>query len=84
MSVLLAGYSVRWLLSFLGLAIYVVTKIRTYNRLRAFKGPFSTGFSEFWRAKAYLGLKSHLAYRDVCDKYGKYLLIHQSLVLHLQ
>ncbi|KAK3388000.1 cytochrome P450 [Podospora didyma] len=70
MGLLLQLYELRWLLATAGLAVYITNKIRAYNRLKAFKGPFSTGWSEAWHAWAILSLKSHLKYKDVIDKYG--------------
>lgn len=63
-------YSFRWVVAFVLLAAYAGTKIRTYNRLKAFKGPFSTGWSEAWHALAILSFKSHLKYDEVIRKYG--------------
>ncbi len=70
MGLLLQFYELRWMLAVAGLAFYAIAKIRTYNRLKAFKGPFSTGFSELWHTRVVMSTKSHLIYKDVCDKYG--------------
>lgn len=61
----------RWLIASAALAVYVTAKLRAYYRLRAFKGPFGVGFTNFWHTRAYLRLDSHLWYRDVCEKYGE-------------
>lgn len=71
MGLLAQIYENRWLLALATLTFYAVGKIRTYNRLKQFKGPFGTGFSELWHTRAILSLQSHLKYRDVSDKYGK-------------
>ncbi|KAL2879023.1 hypothetical protein SGCOL_005722 [Colletotrichum sp. CLE4] len=63
-------YSLRWLFAAIVLAVYVGQKIRTYNRLRAFKGPVLCGWTEAWHAWAILTFKSHLKYDEVCRKYG--------------
>ena len=64
----------RWALA-LGTALvagvyYLVTKIRAYNRLKAFPGPFSTGLSELFHIYVNLSPVSHLWYKWLCDKYG--------------
>ncbi|KAF6805135.1 pisatin demethylase [Colletotrichum sojae] len=63
-------YNFRWVAAFLLLTVYAGTKIRTYNRLKAFKGPFSTGWSEAWHILALLSFKSHLKYDEVIRKHG--------------
>lgn len=72
MSLILQLYAARWLLLSAVLVVYVADKYRKYVRLRAFKGPFSTGWSELWHTRVLLGLRSHLAYKDVNDKYGEW------------
>ncbi|KAK6221802.1 cytochrome p450 [Colletotrichum tabaci] len=49
---------------------FVGQKIRTYNRLKAFNGPFLSGWTEGWHAWAILTFKSHLQYDAVCRNYG--------------
>jgi hypothetical protein len=71
MSLLAHLYAVRWLLFSALLALYVADKYRRYVRLRAFKGPFATGWSEIWHTRVILNKTSHLAYKDVNDKYGE-------------
>jgi len=61
----------KWLLVTIVLVIYAGNKYRAYNRLKSFKGPFSTGFSELWHSLVILGCRSHLVYDKVCQKYGK-------------
>jgi cytochrome P450 len=70
MSLLAQLYALRWVLLSAVLVVYVADKYRKYNRLRQFDGPFGTGWSEFWHSRVILGLRSHLAYKDVNDKYG--------------
>lgn len=60
----------KWLLATIVLVIYAGNKYRAYNRLKSFKGPFSTGFSELWHSLVMLGCRSHLVYDKVCQKYG--------------
>lgn len=63
-------YDSRWRLALAGLFVYVAYKVYVYNRLRAFRGPFSSGWFEFWHSYAIIGDNSHLKYKEVCDKYG--------------
>ena len=72
MGLLAQAFEMRWLFASIALLIFAVDKYRRYRRLKAFKGPFSTGFSEIWHSLTILSMKSHLAYRDVCNKYGQY------------
>lgn len=60
----------RWLLALVALVLYATHKVRTYNRLKAFKGPPSSGWFSLWHSYTLLGDKEHLAYKQVCDKYG--------------
>ncbi|RYP72212.1 hypothetical protein DL771_004342 [Monosporascus sp. 5C6A] len=63
-------YDFWWLLASAMLALYVSRKIQTYQRLSAFKGPLGVGLTEFWHSWAFLSWKSHLWYKEVCDRYG--------------
>jgi hypothetical protein len=71
MSLFTQFYNLRWLVVLIVLLAYVTSKYRAYQRLSAFKGPFSTGWSEIWHSYRIIGSHSHLAYRDVNDKYGE-------------
>lgn len=64
-------YDLRWVLAIVVVTVYAAFKYRTYQRLAAFKGPFSTGWCEAWHSYWIMGTRSHLAYKDVNDKYGK-------------
>ncbi|KAF2691046.1 cytochrome P450 [Lentithecium fluviatile CBS 122367] len=70
MSLLVQLYGARWLLLFALLVLYTADKYRRYSRLRAFRGPFSTGWSELWHTNVLLKKRSHLAYKQVNDQYG--------------
>ena len=70
MPLLVQLVAAKWLLLAAVLALYFADKYRKYARLSAFNGPFSTGWSELWHTRALLGLRSHLAYKDVNDRYG--------------
>lgn len=73
MSLLSSIYPLRWFLGLAMLAVYLASKVRTYRRLRHFKGPFSTGFSDLWHARLIVNHKNHRGYKDVLDKYGALL-----------
>ncbi|KAK2004378.1 cytochrome P450 [Colletotrichum falcatum] len=60
----------RWLFALAVLLLYAGRKIRTYNRLKAFRGPPLCGWTEAWHVWAILTFKSHLQYDGVCRKYG--------------
>ncbi|KAH8724033.1 benzoate 4-monooxygenase cytochrome-like protein P450 [Phaeosphaeriaceae sp. PMI808] len=70
MSLIAQLYAARWLLLSAVVVLYLADKYRKYARLRAFKGPFSTGWSEVWHTHKILCLRSHLSYKEVNDKYG--------------
>ncbi|KAJ3955377.1 hypothetical protein N0V92_008078 [Colletotrichum tropicale] len=70
MTVISHLYDLRWAVLGVLLAVYVGKKIQAYNRLKAFNGPFISGWSEIWHVFAILSFKSHLKYHEVCKKYG--------------
>lgn len=80
MDALVQRYDLRCLLVSAALVIYIVYKIQTYRRLRAFKGPFSAGFTSFWHSWSFLTWNSHLFYQDVCEHYGKMDLFLRELI----
>jgi hypothetical protein len=61
----------KWFLIATAIVLYVVDRINVFQRLGAFKGPWSTSFSGWWHSKALLSQKSHLYYAEVNRKYGK-------------
>lgn len=69
MSLLALLPAARWLLFAAALALFVARKCRRYARLRAFAGPFGTGWSNLWHTRVMLQKRSHLAYKAVNDKY---------------
>jgi hypothetical protein len=71
MSVLAQLYALRWFLVSAVVLLYAASKYRTYRRLAAFKGPFSTGWCELWHSYHLFGTRSHLVYRNVNEKYGQ-------------
>ncbi|KAH7095544.1 putative cytochrome P450 monooxygenase [Paraphoma chrysanthemicola] len=70
MSFLVQLYFSRWLLAAISTILYIIWKYRAYKRLAAFKGPFSTGWSEIWHTHAILTMQSHLKYKEINDRYG--------------
>ena len=70
MAILAQIYDFRWALALVGLAAIVVSKIHTYYRLSHIKGPSGTGFTNLWHSRALLSCKSHIKYKEACDKYG--------------
>jgi len=52
------------------LARLITTKIRAYNALSHFKGPWSTGFSRLWLLRANASGEMHMYFKEVNDKYG--------------
>lgn len=71
MSLLAQVYAARWFLFTALVALYAADKYQKYMRLRAFRGPFSTGWSEIWHTRVILNKTSHLAYKEVNDRYGE-------------
>jgi len=52
------------------LARLITTKLRAYNALSHFKGPWSTGISRLWLLRANASGEMHKYFKDVNDKYG--------------
>ncbi|OAL49101.1 benzoate 4-monooxygenase cytochrome-like protein P450 [Pyrenochaeta sp. DS3sAY3a] len=63
-------YTVKELLLLAIFILFVVNKFRTYRRLQTFKGPFSSGWSNFWHSRVILNTQSYLVYEQVNKKYG--------------
>lgn len=57
------------------LVVYLVYKIVIYFRLRDFKGPPGTGFTNLPHIAALLGPNSHIWYEQVSETYGKFSCI---------
>lgn len=53
----------------------VVSKIRTWLRLRHVPGPSFAGLSKYWLLRKALGGRFHLDTAEVCEKYGQTLSI---------
>ena len=74
MSLLAQLYSSRWLLLTAIFALYAARKYRRYQRLRHFDGPSGAGVFELWHTRTMLGPQTHLVYKAVNDKYGKWFV----------
>ena len=55
--------------------IAVVQRTRSWLRLRHFPGPIFASFLEWWHLKHVLGGRMHLDTAEVCEKYGKTVLL---------
>ena len=51
---------------------FLTSTIRSYWRLRHFKGPRVAAFTNLWYARAVATYKPHLILGDVCTKYGSF------------
>lgn len=71
MSALTSVLQYKWTVLLLLLTIYLGRKYRQYRKLDKFPGPFSTGWFELWHIRTLLSMRSHYAYKEVNDKYGK-------------
>lgn len=70
MAVVADIYAQRWQLAAALVVAYALIKFRAYWRLRAFRGPPGSGFTNFWHTRAFLEWNSHLWYDEICSKYG--------------
>lgn len=70
MNLLAQAYEFRWAIALTGVGAYILQKLRTYWRLRRFKGPFGTGFFGLWYIRANLSGRAHIKYREVTETYG--------------
>jgi hypothetical protein len=66
-------FDMRWMVIAVVVFVYAASKYRTFRRLAAFKGPWSTGWCEAWHSYHLMGTRSHLAYKEVNDRYGEML-----------
>jgi hypothetical protein len=66
----ISAYQGGWPILSAVISIYLLRKLVIFARLRHFKGPRSTGFSNFLHSRALLGKECHLWYEEVSAKYG--------------
>ena len=59
------GYSVPLLI-----LVLVLRRLHQYQRLRRFKGPFTSGISWMWHSRAVVSGEAHVYYGYVTEKYG--------------
>lgn len=62
------------------LIILLCRGLRSYFRLRAFRGPFLAATSKLWILKAVYSKNLHLELKKVCDKYGQDHGLNNSLI----
>lgn len=55
------------------LAYFIAGRIAVWRRLRSFRGPFLTNFTNWPHRKALLQQRGHEYYGEVCEKYGSIL-----------
>src|SRR5436190_2482685 len=60
--ILLCGLSILWSI------------VRSYRRLRQFKGPWLGSFSKLWMIRSTYRGRMHLDVAEVCKKYGTYII----------
>ena len=63
----------RWPLIGVVILLYALRLFRQYYRLRAFKGPWGSGFSSLWMLYAVRTKRMHLEYARINEKYGKHI-----------
>lgn len=63
--------SIGWCVIAAAIAAYVATSYRDYNRLKAFKGPWMSGWSSLWLVRAVGSGKMNIRLAKVCKKYGE-------------
>jgi hypothetical protein len=66
-----------WALLAVLVAYAVVSRVRTWLRLRHIPGPPVAGWSKAWLLRKALGGRFHLDTAEVCEKYGQCLYIAQ-------
>lgn len=53
------------------LAAYLAQSYKQYLKLRAFRGPLTSGWSNVWLVRAVMRQNTHIDFANVCEKYGK-------------
>ena len=59
-----------WYLIILAAAAYLASTYRDYARLKAFKGPWASGWTSLWLARTAGGGQANLEFGRLCEKYG--------------
>lgn len=81
-----ASYLVAGALAF-AFAAYWTHSYKQYSKLKAFRGPPTSGWSNFWLVRAVLRQNTHIDLANVCQKYGKGLPIFKLclfIVMHIR
>jgi hypothetical protein len=60
-----------WCVLILAIAAFVSKVYRDYNRLKDFKGPWLSGWTNLWLVRAVSGLQTHEEFAKACKKYSK-------------
>jgi len=55
----------------LALAAYLAHSYKQYSKLKAFRGPPTSGWSNFWLVRAVTRQNTHIDFANVCQKYGR-------------
>lgn len=50
---------------------YVTHLYKQYSKLKAFRGPPTSGWSNLWLVRAVMRQNTHVDFANVCEKYGK-------------
>jgi hypothetical protein len=65
--------SLGWFLAALAIAAaYLASAYRDYDRLRAFRGPSTSGWTSLWLVRAVGSGQTNIRLAKVCEKYGEY------------
>jgi len=70
MAVLESLHEQRWALLAIALTALAVHRFLIFNKLRRFKGPWASRFTEIPHTLAWLDYNPHTYYRDISLKYG--------------
>lgn len=52
-------------------AAYLAHWYTQYLKLKAFRGPPTSGWSNFWLVRAVIRQNTHIDFANVCQEYGK-------------
>jgi len=54
---------------------FAASSVRSYRRLRHFKGPRLAAWTDLWHVKLATSGKAHILFGDLVDQYGEYTVI---------
>lgn len=81
MSLILFTHSHLWQILTGILTLFLVKKIILFNRLRKFRGPPGTGFTNFFHGKEVIGANCHHWYTYVNETYGPIARIAPNILI---